>query len=179
MRIFTLNKNFPKKLHYLQYILHKKGVWLWVLPETRHLLNINKKEIENTNFSCKCLFPNAYHHESDGFCRGAGAFCWVLQGTINSSPSSHLFVTFSVYLPFPLCLLSLFQCVLYFFPLFLAFCLLPSPRSVSADVCAWQNVWASASDPAFPTRTSKAREPMKTASAFHHTCQAGLRSPPV
>lgn len=142
-------------------------------------MKINKKEIENTIFSWKCLFPNAYRHESDGFCRGAGAFCWVLQGTSNSPPSSRLSVTFSVYLPFPLCFLSLFQCVLYFFPLFLSFCLLSPPHPASADICVQQNVWASASDPAFPTRTSKAREPMKTASAFHHTCQAGLRSPPV
>lgn len=81
------------------------------------------------------------------------------------SPSPLLSMPFSLSLPFPLCFLSAF-CVL-----------LPLPAPAGPHTA--QNLRANASDHAFPTRTAKARRPTETASAFCHTCQAGLRSPPV
>lgn len=149
----------------MRYTLRGKRVWLWVLLEMSGFLKRNREEQENTNFFCKCLLSRS-QQESAGstaliFCGEAGAFPRCLVPIISSFCALFSLPSFAS------------------FPLSVVFHLPPSPRPALVDACIQQNVRASASHHVSPTRTSEAREPTKKASAFRHTSQARLRSPPV
>lgn len=158
----------------LRCTLHGKRVGLWVFLETSHFFEGKEGRARKHQFLVQTCALNK---------KPAGK--WRLQPPSSfveklvpspcaSSPSSHPSVPFSVYFP---SLLFHFRWVFFTFEVRRGGD--PSPHPAFAAAHTPQNLWPRASHHAFPTRISKARESSKRAPAFRHTCQAGLRSPPL